>query len=349
MNLKKGDKVKFLDDIGGGVITEIIDQNTAKVKTDDDFEYPYPIKSLLKVEEQTTSDSFFEVAPQAVEKSDTSKNQLSLDSDEAQVVKDNEEVNIYLTFVPQNASKPTQSSQQVLLINDSNWHIMYVYQVRKDNTFVSYPGVLQPNYIENITTLDLTEINEIKEIAVQLIFFRKIPYDLKEPLLRTINFKPEHFYNQKYFIQNEFLDDKAIMYPVIEENPIVEAMNTFDKKLARKVKIEKEDKNKIMNSPKKFKEKPKDDTLEIDLHIHELLDDTSGMSPKEMLDYQMLKFREELKKAKKIHHIKKVVFIHGKGNGSLRIAIRSFLENEKISYQDASFQKYGFGATLVFV
>ena len=45
----------------------------------------------------------------------------------------------------------------------------------------------------------------------------------------------------------------------------------------------------------------------------------------------------------------KIVFIHGKGDGVLRKAVRDLLKKEwpQADLQDASFQEYGFGATLV--
>ena len=66
------------------------------------------------------------------------------------------------------------------------------------------------------------------------------------------------------------------------------------------------------------------------------------------LNYQMKKFRDTLteyasKKGQKI------VFIHGKGEGVLRTSIINDLHYryKKYSYQDASFQEYGYGATQV--
>ena len=88
--------------------------------------------------------------------------------------------------------------------------------------------------------------------------------------------------------------------------------------------------------------------VEIDLHINELLDDTRGMSNAEMLNYQLDKFREVMEQYKKKRE-QKIVFIHGKGDGVLRKALIDELKRKYSTcrYQDASFQEYGFGATLV--
>ncbi|MFP4019887.1 MAG: Smr/MutS family protein [Bacteroidales bacterium] len=46
-----------------------------------------------------------------------------------------------------------------------------------------------------------------------------------------------------------------------------------------------------------------------------------------------------------------MVFIHGVGNGRLRYELRKSLDKDypDLDYQDASFQEYGYGATLVFL
>ena len=92
----------------------------------------------------------------------------------------------------------------------------------------------------------------------------------------------------------------------------------------------------------------KNEIIEVDLHIGELLDDTRGMSNSEILNYQLDKFREVMEQYKNKRE-QRIVFIHGKGDGVLRKAL---LDEMKRKYtacktQDASFQEYGFGATMV--
>ena len=67
-----------------------------------------------------------------------------------------------------------------------------------------------------------------------------------------------------------------------------------------------------------------------------------------MLNYQLKRFREVLEENKRFKG-KKIVFIHGKGEGVLRNAIINELRSKykSYTYQDASFREYGFGATMV--
>lgn len=88
--------------------------------------------------------------------------------------------------------------------------------------------------------------------------------------------------------------------------------------------------------------------IEVDLHIYELVDTTVGMDNYTMLQFQLDTVRKTMKKHRK-RIGQKIVFIHGKGDGVLRKEVRTLLAKEYAScdVQDASFLKYGFGATQV--
>ncbi len=91
-----------------------------------------------------------------------------------------------------------------------------------------------------------------------------------------------------------------------------------------------------------------DGILEVDLHINALLDNTNGLSPAVMLNTQLTEFRIVMDRNIK-RKGQRIVFIHGKGEGVLREAIIKELRHRyrTCTYEDASFQQYGFGATMV--
>jgi hypothetical protein len=89
------------------------------------------------------------------------------------------------------------------------------------------------------------------------------------------------------------------------------------------------------------------DLIEIDLHIEELVDDHRGWSNAEILMHQIEQFEKVLSKAYQIG-TKKIVVIHGRGDGVLRHEIRRKLQDyEGVSIYDANYQKYGQGATEI--
>ena len=85
---------------------------------------------------------------------------------------------------------------------------------------------------------------------------------------------------------------------------------------------------------------------EIDLHSNEILSDTSRMTAGQILNYQLNHFISELDNAI-ARKEKKIIFIHGKGEGVLREEIRRILLSHELVFYDAPFRFYGGGATLV--
>ena len=90
------------------------------------------------------------------------------------------------------------------------------------------------------------------------------------------------------------------------------------------------------------------EVMEVDLHIHELLDFTKGMSNGEMLDHQIRHFERMMKIAER-KKMAKVIFIHGIGEGVLRSEIRRLIDQfyPNCSYADGNYREYGIGATQV--
>lgn len=102
---------------------------------------------------------------------------------------------------------------------------------------------------------------------------------------------------------------------------------------------EKKSKNKI--------QVPKSETVEIDLHIGQLVDSYAGLSNFEMLQIQLRKVRDEIELAR-IQKRRKIIFIHGHGSGKLKTEVHKLLSKyEKLEFYDAAFRKYKLGATEV--
>lgn len=91
----------------------------------------------------------------------------------------------------------------------------------------------------------------------------------------------------------------------------------------------------------------RDRFMEVDLHIHELIDSNRGLSNYDMLRLQLSHFERMIELARNLR-IKRVVFIHGVGEGVLKSEIRKALQYEaRCRYRDADFRVYGSGGTEV--
>lgn len=98
------------------------------------------------------------------------------------------------------------------------------------------------------------------------------------------------------------------------------------------------------------REPKKEDILEVDLHINALCENPALMERNEMLQYQLRVFEHTMQENLG-NRGKKIVFIHGRGEGILKAAISSRLSKQyhTCEYYDASFAQYGFGATMVVI
>ena len=154
------------------------------------------------------------------------------------------------------------------------------------------------------------------------------------------------FYKLHTFRESIFFEEPSLIYDIVKDD--MPARQTFlnaddikDALLAKKAVD-------VIPARKPEAKVPQSDIVEIDLHAHELLDSTAGMSNGEILNYQLDVFRKTLEEYKSKKG-QKIVFIHGKGDGGLRKAILQELKYKYKNYQsqDASFREYGFGATMV--
>ncbi len=94
--------------------------------------------------------------------------------------------------------------------------------------------------------------------------------------------------------------------------------------------------------------KRKGEMMEVDLHIHELLDRHEGMSNSEIVQVQLEHFERTLRIAEN-KKMSRVVYIHGVGQGVLRAEIRKMLVQyyPNCEFMDAPYNEYGYGATEV--
>ncbi len=130
----------------------------------------------------------------------------------------------------------------------------------------------------------------------------------------------------------------------IPENETIKVSN-YD---AAQVKAEKElpKKRKLQAGKAKERNAPK---MEVDLHIHQLVPSTRGMTNHDMLNIQLETAKRQLEFAIR-KRIPKVVFIHGVGTGILKEELKYlFGRYDKVKYYDADYQKYGLGATEVYI
>jgi hypothetical protein len=341
--IKVGDKVRFLNAVGGGVVKSVINRTMVNVEDYDGFEVPTLISELVVIDNSLT------LEPERR----SAKRDLSVKKEETAPVKEQPKAepkyvagkdtpSCYLAFVPQNEANPVDGELKVYLVNDSNNFALYNYSHLKNKMFRSVDsGKMAPNskrYLESFTRMDL---NELPDFQFQLLFFREESSSLEAPLVKNMKLNPVKFYRQNSYEKTRYFAQNAIVFSLFEPNLETEVAKLTETELTQAIKEK--------DVPKvEVKRAASPDLVEVDLHIHELIDDTRGLANHEMLEIQLGRFRNEMETAI-ANGTRRIVFIHGIGNGTLKQELRKELTTKykKYYFQDASFKEYGYGATMV--
>lgn len=347
MKFKKGDKVRFLNENDHGTVARVLENGTIMVLNSDDFEVPARAADLI-LDLPMTPQRAPQPEPQNPEPKPTTaqsktqpKERKFVDVDANH--NDDDIFEILSAFVPADPHKPEECDLDLYLINDSPYQLAYNYIKPVGKAFAMHTGILEPDTKELLETIPRMDLTQIAFVKFQILFAKNGFGSIIPPKECEVKIHASKFFQQSYYKTNDFFDEKAVVNSLYTNSPMAEAVkNLTDNPLP----------NKDAAQPiTKKSSKPQGDKEIVDLHLVELLDDERGMTPKEKLDYQMNTFRQKMDEAIKNPHIKKVVFIHGKGNGTLKLEIRKELDRKyrRYTYQDASFEEYGGGATLVYV
>jgi len=344
MNFKKGDRVKFLNDVGQGVIVRFQDKNIVVVLNDDGFEVPIIMSEILKIEGNYSFSDENENDKIVLSGKEDSKPLpiIEVEDDlEEDGINTDKNASIFFALVPINQNDCTNSDLAVYLINDSNFRIMYSIAKSENNfqTLFAY-GILEDNTKVILQKIKRDELNSFETMHFQIIFFRKGNYTNITPIDKKWSLKPSRFYKQNTFTENDFFNENAFIYELTaEEKNLADYILDSDIEKAKKEKDPKKHVQSNVNT---------NQIEEVDLHIQELVDDYSTLSNAEILDIQMARFITTLEGGI-LSGTKKMVFIHGVGNGKLKQEIRKTIERKypKLRTQDASFKEYGYGATMV--
>lgn len=276
-------------------------------------------------------------------------------------------LNFFYTFVPEDIKNFSKTTFACYLVNDSNYYVRYLYMSIDGMAYtLRGEGELEPNTKLYVESISLDQLNTIDRVRFQLISFKRDKEFVAKPVC-DVQFRVDKtkFYKLHAFQNNEFFDIPALVYPIVKDDDVAQLKPVDSDKLVY-VETEEPEKPKKGNlnsdvnykklkglealntSKREFSKKSNDDLLVVDLHADELLDTTAGMSTADILNYQLDYFRRTLEENKRDKG-RRIIFIHGKGEGVLRHAIINELRYryKNYPYQDASFQEYGYGATQV--
>ena len=231
-----------------------------------------------------------------------------------------DELSLYLAFTPTDMKSLSTTHFKSYLVNDSNYFVHFAYAVENDKKWsLKAVGELEPNMKLLIEDFTLADLNGMLHGCIQFHAYKKDKvFTIKPACDIQVNIDAVKFYKLNTFHESVFFDQPALVYTLVEKDRLTD--HPMLEPLTKKPQDEATAKLKAgCSSPSRLSE-----------------------------EYQLDVFRRTVEEYK-AQRGKKLIFIHGKGEGVLRHAIIHELNYryKHYSYQDASFREYGYGATQV--
>ena len=327
MKLRIGDKVRFLNEVGEGIVSRIKDKNTVFVEMQDGFEIPFLTNQLVPIHTELILD----------------KNAENIELNPDAHLTDA----VYFIIEPDHDFPSLINDYKIYLFNASSFNLLFSYSIKDEEYFQtikhgevgSYQKVL-------LRQVKLQFFKEYLYHKIECLLYKNTFFKAQTPIAEVIHITAKTLHESKAIKHDEF------KFPVygfllkdefVHLNKVEQEINLID---LEKLKSMKEFKSKEKTS-KSTKEHLRSLEKEVDLHIEELVDSSTGLSNFEMLNIQLERFEKELDNAIE-KNMRKIIFIHGVGNGRLRQEISSILKKTHgVTFQDASYKEYGYGATQV--
>lgn len=370
-----GDKVRYLNSVGGGTIVRIAD-NIAYVD-EDGFETPVLLKECVvvgnisdsvnktfgvKTENHSASGrsgDYSSGQKSGKESRDDKKVSTVASSDLTEDIETEEtgygdKMTVVLGIESIDIANIGESGYEASLVNDSNYHLYFTWLTRKSQETdwtARYAGTVEPNIQVVLSELSRQDVSEIDVMAVQFIAFKRgKPFPLQQTVSTEFRVDSTKFFKVHCFRDNTYFGNKVLAFDVVRDgivsgakDDLADRVRMLDQAMRTKQRLDRQTRRPVRKRPE-----DRNAPLVTDLHISELVDSTAGMSNADMLNLQIDTFRRIMDENLR-NHGRKLIFIHGKGEGVLRQALYKELNYRYKGHDvcDASFREYGYGATQV--
>ena len=348
MKFHKGDKVRFLNEKGEGIVTKLMSNGMVVVEVEDGFEYPYPMNQLVPAEPDNRKEAVSKKA--AAEDEAQEIRESSASSTGSELLAPNFPDGVYLAFIPKHQQFPSAGEIELVLMNHSDYDLYFTISLKEGRDWICiHSGAVRPHGKDQVDVLTPQEIDDWGIIKTDIIFFSGDAYAHRAPVSDQLRLKGVKFFKDSTYTDDMLTGKRAYLAEIEvfdgdkkeeEEKPFISNAD-IRRMLEAKERSSFSEKRSVPHLKNQQLEK------EVDLHIEELLDNWAGLSNAQLIDVQLRHMQKELDEAV-ANHYQRIIFIHGVGNGRLKSEVRRILSGYKgIRFHDASYQRYGFGATEV--
>jgi hypothetical protein len=358
MKFKVGDKVKFLNESGGGVVSKIISPGMVSVAIEDGFEIPVMISEIIRIELEAPADSskhmFREDYKIEVDTSAPAESQY--DPGNNIPLKNNPArgtlaEGVYFAFIPHDQKWLITGLIDIYLVNHTPYDLLYSLFLEDENSgFAGLDyGSVVPSSMQLLETCERDQLGKWDKGIVQVLFHKDRDHKVLNPGSSKFRIRPSRFYQEGNYKDSAIVEGKSILIsllPFSAQTSMAQKDAVDNDKIPEQVVTESRE-----VEPEHAIDKHKTSPHEavVDLHIGELVADYRNLDNMDILKIQVNYFTRCLESAI-ANHLSKVTFIHGVGTGVLKTTIKQILKDyPNIEYRDASMQQFGYGAMDVII
>ncbi len=248
MKFNTGDKVKFLNSRGGGIVSKIISPTLVNVMIEDGFEIPTMTSELVLVDPKGKAERMFDEdfgssqfavrssqgavpssqfavrsSQEAVRSSDSvqqpgNREPGTANSPDRQSPLGNysfrakNTAGVYLAFVPHDQKWMVTGMVEIYLVNYTKMDVLYAFflEGEKKLSGKDYDVLFAGNKIL-IDTIDRDELLKWTKGIVQVIFFNEDPDKIYMPVSSEFDISPRRFNDENNYKASQFMEERLLL------------------------------------------------------------------------------------------------------------------------------------------
>lgn len=131
-------------------------------------------------------------------------------------------LSVYLAFVPIDIREITNTKFEAYIVNDSNYYISYSYiSAEGSNWHLRSVGTIEPNTKLFIEEFDRETLNSLERVCIQFVAYKHDKTFMLKPSVDVqIRIDAVKFYKLHTFKENDFFEQPALIYTVIENDKV---------------------------------------------------------------------------------------------------------------------------------
>ncbi len=217
--MQVGDKVRFLNEVGEGVISGFQGKDIVLVEDTDGFEIPVRRNEVVVIDEEKERRSI----PQP----DKEKEEEERETEPADrpvtfrprpVERAGGNVlNVFLAWLP---SERRENVWNLFLINDSNYQLTVQILAQQGSGWtLRHSGQLQPNMKQKVCEVGIEQVGEWEHLCVQLLACKtERPFGLKPAFSVPVHVPSVKFYKGSSFRHSPFFGEDAWVMDVVRND-----------------------------------------------------------------------------------------------------------------------------------